>query len=75
MLRHTAAAATRAYVFFLSVRVSLQKNGAKKTLPRIQVAFCEVPFLPESPYALSAPYGSNVSLRARVFFSAKNAKC
>ena len=69
MLRHIAAAATRAYVFFFSVPVSLpKKNGAKKNPPRIPVAFCHAPFLPESPYALSAAYGLNVSLRARVVF-------
>ena len=68
MLRHIAAASTCAYVFFLSVRVSLQKNGAKNNPPRIPVAFCDAPFLPESPYALSAAYGLNVSLRARVVF-------
>ena len=47
---------------------SEKKNGAKKNPPRIPVAFCDAPFLPESPYALSAAYGLNVSLRARVFF-------
>ena len=70
MLRHIATAATRAYAFFfLSVRVSLQKNGAKKNPPRIPVALCDVFFKPESTYALSAAYGLNVSLQAPVFFT------
>ena len=66
---HCCSCHTGIYVFFFSLFGFLwTKNGAKKNPPRIPVAFCDAPFLPESPYALSAAYGLNVSLRARVFF-------
>ena len=71
MLRHIAAAATRAYVFFLSARVSLQKNGTKKNPPRIPVAFCDVPFLPESIQSLltrSVPLAGSTSRYGLVLF-------
>ena len=78
MLRRIAAAATPAYVFFLSVQVSMQqKMGPRKIHQESQWyfdVFCDAAFLPESPYALNAAYGLNVSLRARVLFFIFSAK-
>ena len=66
---HCCSCHTCICVFSLCSGFSTKKNGAKKNPPRIPVAFCDAPLLSESPYALSAAYRLNVSLRARVFFS------